>query len=371
MTTSAELHAQLAIKQSVDVGREEFLDYMTFRRNTRPLFDELFGPIVGLKEEWAAQGASPEELDMSAFPYRRAGEAYVRVSTGWVGGPAPRVLEETAEHIIELDHYGRRVRLMKGVATLPLPMDYPVRTMDDWLKIKHHYAFSEERFAPGWPEAARKAGEAGYVICLGIPGGFGEPRQLLGDEGVCVAFYEQPELIHDILRTIGDTACRVVERVTAQVQVDMLSTSEDLAGKSGPLAGPRQVREFIGPYYRRVWDLVRAGGGRLFGQDSDGNLNAVIEPFIEAGLNVMHPMDPRPGWISSRSARSTGRDLRLWAGSTSTSCGGAGKRSRRSWSTKFRPWSGPAAASCRWTIASRTARPSPTTGSTFRRHGRS
>lgn len=100
---------------------------------------------------------------------------------------------------------------------------------------------------------------------------------------------------HDILRTIGDTACRVVERVTAQVQVDMLSTSEDLAGKSGPLAGPRQVREFIGPYYRRVWDLVRAGGGRLFGQDSDGNLNAVIEPFIEAGLNVMHPMEPAAG----------------------------------------------------------------------------
>ena len=45
-------HADLAIRKTPTVGREEFLDFMTFRRNERPLFTEIFGPIVGLKEEW-------------------------------------------------------------------------------------------------------------------------------------------------------------------------------------------------------------------------------------------------------------------------------------------------------------------------------
>ena len=60
-------HEDLAINTRPCVGREEYLDHMTFRRNERPLFTEIFGPLVGLKEEWEEQGATPEELDLSAF----------------------------------------------------------------------------------------------------------------------------------------------------------------------------------------------------------------------------------------------------------------------------------------------------------------
>ena len=65
-----EIHNSLAIKRTLTVRREEYLDYLTFQRNDRPLFTELFGPIIGLKEEWAAQGATPAELDFSAFRFR-------------------------------------------------------------------------------------------------------------------------------------------------------------------------------------------------------------------------------------------------------------------------------------------------------------
>ena len=51
-------HADLAIKKTPTVGRAEYLDHMTFKRNVRPLFTEIFGPIIGLKEEWEAQGAT-------------------------------------------------------------------------------------------------------------------------------------------------------------------------------------------------------------------------------------------------------------------------------------------------------------------------
>ena len=33
------------------------------------MFTELFGPLIGLEEEWRAQGASAEELDLSAFDF--------------------------------------------------------------------------------------------------------------------------------------------------------------------------------------------------------------------------------------------------------------------------------------------------------------
>lgn len=285
-------HEDLEIQRRPCVKREEFLDYMTFLRNDRPLFTEIFGPIVGLKEEWEDQGATPEELDFSAFTYRTENRFSVPVVTGWLGGGESKVLEETNEYQILRDHKGRRIKIPLGFATVALPMEYPVKTMDDWRKIKQHYAFFEERFTPGWQEAVMEHYHAGDVIQIGIPGGFDEPRDLMGDEQTCLCYYDDPELMHDILSAISDCVAEVLDRVTRKVPLDMVFIHEDMAGKSGPLVGPNLVREFISPYYRRTWDIASSRGARLFDQDSDGNMNDLIEPFLEAGVNCMHPFEP-------------------------------------------------------------------------------
>ncbi|HOS93247.1 MAG TPA: uroporphyrinogen decarboxylase family protein, partial [Armatimonadota bacterium] len=288
-------HADLAVRLTPTVGRAEYLDHMTFVRNDRPLFTEPFGPLIGLKEEWEAQGASPGELDLSAFRFRCPAEAYVHVNTGWMGETEEEVIEETDQLRIYRDSMGRTMKLIKGFATLALPLDFPVKTMDDWRRIRHHYEFSEQRFAAGWEAAAREHLARDRVLCAAIPGGYDTPRQLMGDAAACVAYHDDPELMHDILDTLTETAVRVLDRVSRTVAIDQLSVHEDMAGKSGPLAGPSQVREFIAPYYRRVWDMLADRGTRLFDQDSDGNMNAVIDEFLDAGINLMHPIEPAAG----------------------------------------------------------------------------
>jgi len=291
----ADLHAKLRINLRCDVPREEYLDHMTFRANRRPLFTEIFGPLVGLKQEWAAQGAAPEELDLSAFPFRCAQFGYLPVTTGWVGEDREEILEETDEIVLARDSRGRLVKVYKQTATLPLPLEYPVKTMDDWLRLKPHYAFHENRIGADVHRRAQELVAAGRVVTVGIPGGFMEPRELMGDAELCVAYYEQPELVHDIMQTLSDTAFRTLERATRDAPVDQLEVPEDLAGKSGPLVSPRIVQEFIAPYYRRIWEMVSERGARIFAQDSDGNTEAVIPAFLEAGVNVMYPMEPAAG----------------------------------------------------------------------------
>lgn len=288
-------HADLAIEKTPSVGRAEYLDYMTFQRNERPLFTEIFGPLIGLKEEWEEQGATLQELDFSAFTYRFETRGWIPIRTGRNGGYPEEVIEETPEHKTWRDDLGRTMKLPKAVATIGLPMDFPVETMDDWVKIKPWYEFSEDRLGDDWQGIALDHLQRDRAVTVAIPGGFDEPRQLLGEEGICIAFYEQPELIHDILDTIGDTAFKVLERVSAEAQVDILSVHEDMAGKSGPLAGPAQIEEFIAPYYRKIWDLLEDRGARLFEQDSDGDMNPVIDAFLDAGLNCMLPMEPAAG----------------------------------------------------------------------------
>ncbi|MEE4193664.1 MAG: uroporphyrinogen decarboxylase family protein [Anaerolineae bacterium] len=307
-------HADLRINRNESINREEYIDHMRFRKNERPLFTEIFGPLLGLKEEWEAQGAAPSELDFSAFQFRCEKRYGVAANTGLFGAPAEQVLEDTDEHLIMRDGLGRTMRLVKQSATLPLPLDYPVTDWESWERIKPLYQYHDGRLADGWLETAIHKQAQGNVISISIPGGFDEPRQLMGEALLCMAVFDQPDLVQDILHTISETALKVLDQVTAQLQVDRLFVHEDMAGKSGPLFGPRQIRKFVLPYYRKVWDFVSERGVQLFDQDSDGNMNKVIDVFLEAGVNCMHPMEPAAGMDIVQIREQYGQRLAFYGG---------------------------------------------------------
>lgn len=275
--------------------RERYLAHMNFEYTGREMFCELFGPLLQLEDEWRKQGATAKEIAMTGFDWDYVLYTWLSGSIGPNSGITPHIVEDTPEYTIQVDHLGRHTKLIKSSATVPLPMDNPVETMDDWLKIKHWYTFSEDRI--NWEELKhqKELRDKGYLTMIGFPGGFDEPRQLMGEENVCIACYEEPELITDILETISDTAVKVIERVGSIVPIDLLSIHEDMAGKSGPLWGPAQVQEFMKPYYQKVWQCAQSYGAKQFSQDSDGNMNAIVDDLLDCGLNSMYPCEPNAG----------------------------------------------------------------------------
>lgn len=276
-------------------NREDYLNLMTFGPVERQMFVELFGPLISLENEWVSQGAQSGEIDLTDFDFDYVPVVDCGGHTGLRGGIPPHVLEETDEHILAIDEFGRKTRLCKGKATIALPMEYPVTDLDSWRKIKSWFTYDEDRIDWKKVEAARQAQEQGALVVASMPGGFDLPRQLLGEEGLCYCCYDQPELLCEILETAGDTAWRVFDRISSVLTIDNLAVHEDMAGKSGPLLGPGHVDQFIRPYYRKVWDLLQARGTRLFSQDSDGNMNAVVDAFLACGVNVMYPAEPAAG----------------------------------------------------------------------------
>ena len=268
---------------------------MTFGSTARPMFVELFGPLVGLEDEWRAQGATPAELSLEAFDWDYVPVVQCGGATGVFGGLTPVVVEETDDVRICRDELGRLTKLIKRSATIPLPLSRPVHDMDSWLAIKPLFAFREDRIDREALLRAKAAQQEGSFVVGYIPGGFDIPRDLMGEECACLSYYEQPELMQDILATLKDTSLRVLERVTDVLVIDQLSVHEDLAGKSGPMIGPQQVRTFISPYFSAVWDLVHSRGTRIFDMDSDGNVWRVLDAFLECGINSMHPMEPAAG----------------------------------------------------------------------------
>ncbi|MBI2437951.1 MAG: hypothetical protein HYV36_03960 [Lentisphaerae bacterium] len=295
-------------------NREQYIALKTFGHVERQMFVELFGPLVGLAQEWRAQGATEEEISLVAFDWDYVPIAYCGGQTGVRGGLETKVIEDTPEYRLEKDCLGRTLKLVKKAATIPLPLDYPVKSMDDWLRLKPMFEFSRERVNYDGVAVAKKAQAAGALVVAAMPGAFNTPRELMGDEQACLCYYDDPELMRDILRTLSDTTFQVLEMVSKEVVIDQLSVGEDLAGKSGPLVGPAQVREFIKPYYRRIWDLLSSRGTRIFQMDSDGNLNAVIDEFLAAGLTALIPLEPAAGMDIVQLRKKYGKSLAVGGG---------------------------------------------------------
>ncbi len=275
--------------------RQQYIDLMTFQKPQKQMFSELFGPMKQLEPEWRAQGATPGEMDMTDFCWDYVPTVSCGGVCGAFGGPKEVIVEENEEFTISIDTLGRRMKLCKAAATIPLPMDYPVTDMDSWLKIKPLFQYRPDRVDQQKVMHAKQLQADGALVTANIPGGFDLPRELMGEANLCIAFYEDPELIADILNTAGETAYRVLDAVSDVVTIDLLHVHEDMAGKSGPLIGPVQVREFIAPYYQKIWNLLSNKGTRLFSQDSDGDMSPVIDAFLDAGINIMYPAEPCGG----------------------------------------------------------------------------
>ncbi|MBQ2945104.1 MAG: hypothetical protein IJD95_00885 [Clostridia bacterium] len=275
--------------------RERYIAHSLFEDTGREMFCELFGPLHVLNKEWEQQGATEAEISMRAFDWDYVPFVALAAGAGPITGIAPKVLEDTPEMTIAIDSLGRKTKLIKASSTSPLPLDHPVATPEDWERIKHWYAFDECRINREALEIQKKAREEGALSIFSIVGAFDQPRQLMGEAELCLACYEYPEMLHDMLETFTNTALKVIERAGDIIPIDCLYVHEDMAGKSGPLFGPTQIQEFFKPYYTRMWEAAKSYGAKLFTMDSDGDMSPILDDLIECGLNCIHPVEPVGG----------------------------------------------------------------------------
>ncbi len=294
--------------------REQYIAHCKHQFTGREMFCELFGPLHVLEQEWRSKGVPEKEISLTAFDWDYVLYTGLAANTGAVSGITPVILEDNETETILIDELGRKSKLCKKSATIPLPLEFPVKNSEDWNRIKHWYTFSENRIDREKLLHQKKLREKGYLTLLNIPGGYDVTRELMGEINLSIAYYEQPELIKEILSTIADTCVKVIERTGEIVGIDNLTVHEDMAGKSGPLAGPKQVKEFIAPYYKKVWEAAKAYGAVLFSQDSDGNMNADIDAFLESGLQGFYPCEPAAGMDIVELRKKYGKKLYLKGG---------------------------------------------------------
>ena len=84
--------------------------------------------------------------------------------------------------------------------------------------------------------------------------------------------------------------------------------------KTGPLLSPTTYKTFIYPRLRRVVDFLKSHGARYVCVDTDGNPEALLPLLMDAGVDVVWPLERSAGQDPVRLRATFGRSLRLWGG---------------------------------------------------------
>ena len=73
----------------------------------------------------------------------------------------------------------------------------------------------------------------------------------------------------------------------------MLSyVAEDMGGQDDLMFSPAQIHEFLIPRMKRMIDLVHEAGAFVF-HHNDGNCRRIIPDMIEAGIDILNPIQWR------------------------------------------------------------------------------
>ncbi len=155
-----------------------------------------------------------------------------------------------------------------------------------------------------WPEPEenldqlrRWAGEharGDCVVWIMLEGFFWFPRRLLGIENHLYAFYDQPELMHEINRRLAEFHLRCLDRVAEILRPDFINFAEDMAYNHGPMLSRELFDEFLAPYYRRVVPRVHDLGAIVM-IDSDGLMDPMIPWIREVGIDGVEPLERQAG----------------------------------------------------------------------------
>jgi uroporphyrinogen decarboxylase len=112
--------------------------------------------------------------------------------------------------------------------------------------------------------------------------------KLVGMENMMVYFLSEPDFAREVLHHIMDFQLGIARHYLS-LGVEMVFLGDDLGTQEGPLLGPRIVRAFLEPEYRRLFDLYRQHGV-LIGFHSCGNVASVVEMFMDLGVNLLNPV---------------------------------------------------------------------------------
>ena len=298
-------------------------------QNNKSLFEKIYNesegdinlpdgiPVVAGGLYWPTQGF-PLERDISDYFNFDKPQTIVNAEQFIYPHFEVKIINDDKKFLDYIDIDGVTRRYSKEEQFIPLGLDWPIKGWDSWLEFKEKHmgvCKIKDRLPENWSEFIEEYKNRDYPLAVGgYPNGlFGSLTHLIGYENLFMFYYDEPDLIKDILNRLTEIWIALWEEVMADVEIDMAHFWEDISATKGSMISASTFKEFLSPYYKKLTSFLKSKGVNIILVDTDGNCSELIPLFLDSGVTGLYPMEVSAG-MDVLAARKKYPDLQIMGG---------------------------------------------------------
>ncbi|MCM8806470.1 MAG: hypothetical protein NC926_00700 [Candidatus Omnitrophica bacterium] len=282
-------------------GRERWNRIFSFQKVDR-IFNCEFGWWTETLLRWHKEGL-PEYVKTNEdgdrfFKFDPIG--VIPINMGFLPPFEEKIIEENDRYIIKQDSQGVILKIFKNeTQTIPHYIKFPIENKKDWYEIKERLIPNISKRYPDeetWEKLKKEWRNRNYPLGISVGSLLGWIRNWMGFENCAISFYDQPELIEEIMDYIVYFVLTLIEKALEEIKdIDFALFWEDIAFKTGPMISPKQFEKFMVPRYKKITERLKKVGINIVIVDCDGNINELVPLWLEGGVNVMFPLEINSG----------------------------------------------------------------------------
>jgi len=207
-----------------------------------------------------------------------------------------QVLEETDEYVIHTNEWGLTKKDFRDRHSTPQRLDYKVKDPDTWAKAKERMQPDPSRI--DWETLRRnyrRWREEGAWIGAAFWYGFEVTYSHMVGPTLFLAMVERPEWVIDMVNTYLDLCIALFDMIwDAGYRFDQVNTWNDMGYKGKQFMSVQMYRDLFKPADRRCAEWAHSKGLKVY-YHSCGNINPLVPELIDAGIDLLNPMEVKAG----------------------------------------------------------------------------
>lgn len=190
---------------------------------------------------------------------------------------------------------------------LGFPVDYTIKTREDWEKYKNLYKAEEWRLHSNPPlsgswfgirnmnhlkQKYEKALKNEKFKCLVFREPYECIREVMGTDNILFKMAEDPEWIKEMLRYNLGITFKMMEMLNnLGMKMDGYWVWGDIAYNKGLFFSPQMYRKILMPFHKELFDAL----GKYMIYHTDGNVKQALPLLFEAGIKGLNPIEIKAG----------------------------------------------------------------------------
>lgn len=116
-------------------------------------------------------------------------------------------------------------------------------------------------------------------------------RELLGFESFCLKMAEEPDLVAEVIRRVGEFHVALVESLCHFRATFAVYAADDFAYKTATMMAPRYIIDNFLPWHRRMAEIAHCHG-KLYFLHACGKVDALMDHLIDVvGIDAKHSFE--------------------------------------------------------------------------------